>query len=81
MPDFLANAGGLIYLSEAHARAAQPDAPADFSKLSSERLRVIPGNLRQILEVAEAEGILPLEVAERRALESVAAARDGQDLG
>jgi glutamate dehydrogenase/leucine dehydrogenase len=63
VPDYLANAGGLIHL--AVAREGGDDAR------SHEALGVIPENLERVLARCEGEGITPLEAAERLVLESL----------
>ena len=81
VPDFVANAGGLIYLAAAHAAAAGERPMPDPDGPSRERLQAIPRNLLAVLERAAAEAISPLEAAERSALEALAAAKHRQDLG
>ena len=61
VPDFLANAGGLIHLAVAR-EGGDDDA-------TREHLRVIPENLSQVLARAKAEGVEPGEAAERLAME------------
>jgi leucine dehydrogenase len=63
VPDFLANAGGLIHL--AVAREGGDDAA------SRAHLQVIPENLVQVLARAKAEAIDPAAAASRIALERV----------
>src|SRR4051794_16236729 len=67
VPDFLANCGGLIHVSlEWYGREGN----------SEENLIVgAMERLDSALETAEADGITPIEVAERQALERVEAAR------
>jgi glutamate dehydrogenase/leucine dehydrogenase len=64
VPDFLANAGGLIHL--AVFRQGGDDAA------TLEHLQVIPENLALVLARAKAEGVDPAEAAERVALERIA---------
>lgn len=64
VPDFLANAGGLIHLSVALEGGDDAATRA--------RLRVIPANLDRVLSLAESEGIDPGAAAERLALERLA---------
>ena len=59
VPDYLANAGGLIHL--AVAREGGDDAR------SREGLGVIPRNLERVLALCEDEGVTPLDAAERLA--------------
>ena len=69
VPDFLANCGGLIHVSlEWHG--AEGGGEDDLIAGAMERLDAA-------LEVAEADGVTPIEVAERQALERVEAARRG----
>ena len=68
VPDFLANCGGLIHVSlEWYGRRAAA-ARSDLIAGAMERLDCA-------LETAEADGVPPIEVAERQALERVEAAR------
>jgi glutamate dehydrogenase/leucine dehydrogenase len=67
VPDFLANCGGLIHV-EAEWRKVGPDVVRD-------RIARAVESLEQALQTAESEGSTPLEVAERQALERLAAAR------
>lgn len=60
VPDYLANAGGLIHL--AVAREGRDAAE------TRRHLRVIPENLERVLALSKAEGIDPLAAAERIAL-------------
>jgi glutamate dehydrogenase/leucine dehydrogenase len=62
VPDFLANAGGLIAL----AVARDGGGPARIR----EQLKIIPTNLDQVLARAKSCSITPLEAAEQMALES-----------
>lgn len=64
VPDFLANAGGLIHL--AVALEGGDDAA------TRARLRVIPDNLSRVLSLAESAAIDPGAAAERLALERIA---------
>jgi glutamate dehydrogenase/leucine dehydrogenase len=67
VPDFLANCGGLIHVSmEWYGEHGASE--ADLIAGAMERLDAA-------LETAEADGITPIEVAERQALERVEAAR------
>jgi glutamate dehydrogenase/leucine dehydrogenase len=67
VPDFLANCGGLIHVSlEWYGREGGRE--EDLIAGAMERLD-------SALETAEAEGVTPIEVAERQALERVEAAR------
>jgi glutamate dehydrogenase/leucine dehydrogenase len=67
VPDFLANCGGLIHVSlEWYGREGRSE--EDLIAGAMERLD-------SALETAEADGITPIEVAERQALERVEAAR------
>jgi len=65
VPDFLANAGGLISL----AVARQGGGPQDVAR----QLEIIPENLGQVLERAKIAGVTPLEAARALALESLTA--------
>lgn len=64
VPDYLANAGGLIHL--AVAREGGDDAA------SRERLRVIPDNLQRVLAICEAQRIDPVAAAARLVSETLA---------
>jgi len=67
VPDFLANCGGLIHVSlEWYGREGGSE--ADLIAGAMERLDLA-------LETAEADGVPPIEVAERQALERVEAGR------
>jgi glutamate dehydrogenase/leucine dehydrogenase len=67
VPDFLANCGGLIHVSlEWYGRDGASE--EDLIAGAMERLD-------SALDTAEAEGVTPIEVAERQALERVEAAR------
>ncbi len=68
VPDFLANAGGLIHL--AVAREGGDEAA------SRDRLRVIPENLTRVMSCAKAEGLTPAEAAERLASAALTARDD-----
>ncbi len=81
VPDFVANAGGLIYLAAALAAVAEGRPMPDPGGPSRERLRAIPRNLRSVLQRAAREATSPLEAAERSALEALAASKHHQDLG
>lgn len=63
VPDFLANAGGLIFL----AVAREGGGPQDVTR----HLEIIPENLRRVLERAKACGTTPLAAAEQISLESI----------
>jgi leucine dehydrogenase len=63
VPDFLANAGGLISL----AVARDGGGPESVAR----HLEIIPDNLGRVLERAKACGITALEAAEQIALESI----------
>jgi leucine dehydrogenase len=65
VPDYLANAGGLIHL--AVAREGGDEAA------TLEHLQVIPENLARVLARAKAEGLDPAQAADRIALERCAA--------
>jgi valine dehydrogenase (NAD+) len=67
VPDFLANCGGLIHVSNEWYRGAGPS--------ESERIARAMDRLDRAIATAAAEGSTPLEVAERQALERVEAAR------
>jgi valine dehydrogenase (NAD+) len=67
VPDFLANCGGLIHVSNEWYRGAGPS--------EDERISRAMDRLDQAIAVAATEGSTPLEVAERQALERVEAAR------
>lgn len=81
VPDFLANAGGLIYLAASHAAAARGEPAPDPGGPSRERLRAIARTLSVVLERAAAERTTPLEAAEAAALEALAAVKRREDLG
>jgi glutamate dehydrogenase/leucine dehydrogenase len=67
VPDFLANCGGLIHVA---AEWHEEDAEAEERRIEEAMER-----LEEAIATARAEGATPLEVAERRALERVGAAR------
>jgi valine dehydrogenase (NAD+) len=67
VPDFLANCGGLIHVS---LEWYGPDGGGEEELIAGAMER-----LDAALETAEADGITPIEVAERQALERVEAAR------
>jgi valine dehydrogenase (NAD+) len=67
VPDFLANCGGLIHVSNEWYRGAGPS--------EGERIARAMDRLDRAIATAAAEGSTPLEVAERQALERVEAAR------
>ncbi len=64
VPDFLANAGGLIHLA-----CAMEGGDADTTR---EHLRVIPENLDRVLAHAKAHGVNPALAAETIAMDGVA---------
>jgi glutamate dehydrogenase/leucine dehydrogenase len=67
VPDFLANCGGLIHVSMEW-----------YGERGASEAELIAGAMERLdsaLETAEADGITPIEVAERQALERVEAAR------
>jgi glutamate dehydrogenase (NAD(P)+) len=64
VPDFIANAGGLIMAAMEYARKSEGEAFAAIG----EKIRA---NTRRILEKAKSDGILPREAAERIARERV----------
>lgn len=70
VPDYVANAGGLIHLAVAR-EGREGDSRA--------HLRVIPENVDAVLELAKVEGIDPGRAAER--LATAAAREDAADLG
>jgi leucine dehydrogenase len=61
VPDYLANAGGLIHLA-----VALEGGDAEETR---RRLQVIPENLERVLALAKSEGTDPQSVAERLASE------------
>jgi leucine dehydrogenase len=63
VPDYLANAGGLIHLA-----VALEGGDAEETR---RRLRVIPENLERVLAIAKSEGTDPQSVAERLASEAL----------
>ena len=65
VPDYLANAGGLIHLAVAR-EGGDPGA-------SQEELRVIPENLERVLARCQAERIDPVTAAERLVAEALSA--------
>jgi valine dehydrogenase (NAD+) len=67
VPDFLANCGGLIHVSAEWYGQSGPR--------EAELIHGAMENLERALATAESEGSTPIEVAERQALERVAAAR------
>ena len=67
MPDFLANCGGLIHVSREWYGEHGPG-EAELIAGAMDRLELA-------IETARAEGSPPIEVAERQALERIAAAR------
>jgi valine dehydrogenase (NAD+) len=69
VPDFLANCGGLIHVSTEWYGNRGPS--------ESELIAGAMERLELAFETAESEGTPPIEVAERQALERVAAARSG----
>lgn len=82
VPDFLANCGGLIHVSKEWERTSlrtghSPALGQDGSRGPSEDELIARAmeRLDLALEVSEAEGVPPVEVAERQALERVEAQR------
>ena len=73
VPDFLANAGGIIHLAVAREGGDAEE--------SLRRLRVIPENLERVLAMAKAEGIDPNSAAERLASAGLAEGGGPGDLG
>ena len=73
VPDFVANAGGLIHLAVARERGDEA--------ATRERLAVIPENVDRVLERAKMERVDPAIAAERLALAAIAAPDDAPDLG
>jgi glutamate dehydrogenase/leucine dehydrogenase len=69
VPDFLANCGGLIHVSMEWYGHQGPS--------ESDLIAGAMARLDSALETAEADGIPPVDVAERQALERVEAARGG----
>jgi valine dehydrogenase (NAD+) len=67
VPDFLANCGGLIHVSREWYGERGPSEQELIAR-AMERLELA-------IETAESEGVTPIEVAERQALERVEAAR------
>jgi valine dehydrogenase (NAD+) len=67
VPDFLANCGGLIHVASEWYGDDGPDEP--------ELVQSAMDGLERAIATADAEGSTPLAVAERQALERVAAAR------
>lgn len=67
LPDFIANAGGVICGAEEYRGGTQASAFA----VIDEKIR---GNMREVLEVAQADAILPRDAAERLAETRVRAA-------
>jgi glutamate dehydrogenase/leucine dehydrogenase len=67
VPDFLANCGGLIHVASEWYGDGGPDEPELVARAMEA--------LERTLATADAEGATPLEVAERKALERVEAAR------
>jgi glutamate dehydrogenase/leucine dehydrogenase len=67
VPDFLANCGGLIHVSGEWYRDGGGEAEAG-------RIERAMDNLDRAIATAAAEGLTPLEVAERQALERIASA-------
>jgi glutamate dehydrogenase/leucine dehydrogenase len=67
VPDFLANCGGLIHVSLEW-----------YGREGGREEELIAGAMERLdlaLDTAEADGVPPIEVAERQALERVEAAR------
>ena len=82
VPDFLANCGGLIHVSleweEQSLRTGHGPALGERRAEGGSEQDLIAGAMERLdtaLETAEAEGVTPIEVAERQALERVEAAR------
>jgi valine dehydrogenase (NAD+) len=82
VPDFLANCGGLIHVSleweKRSLRTGHGPALAQRRAEGGSETDLIAGAMECLdaaLEVAEADGVTPIEVAERQALERVEAAR------
>ena len=82
VPDFLANCGGLIHVSleweRQSLRTGHGPALAQRRAEGGSETDLIAGAMERLdsaLEVSEADGITPIEVAERQALERVEAAR------
>ena len=82
VPDFLANCGGLIHVSleweRQSLRTGHGPALAQRRADGGSETDLISGAMERLdsaLEVSEADGITPIEVAERQALERVEAAR------
>src|SRR4029079_10431015 len=80
VPDFLANCGGLIHVSlewgEQSLRTGHRPALGERRAEGGSAQDVIAGAMERLdtaLETAEAEGVTPIEVAERQALERVEA--------
>lgn len=71
VPDFLANCGGLIHVSMEWERKSRLQPSASEEELIAGAMT----RLDSALETSEAEGIPPIDVAERQALERVEAAR------
>jgi len=69
VPDFLANCGGLIHVSM--------EWYGQHGATETELIAGAMARLDSALETAEADGIPPIDVAERQALERVEAARGG----
>ena len=67
VPDFLANCGGLIHVSM--------EWYGDTGRSESDLIAGAMARLDSALETAEADGIPPIDVAERQALQRVEAAR------
>ena len=74
VPDFLANCGGLIHVSMEWYGAPARRATREHGARSD---RGAMARLDSALETAEADGIPPIDVAERQALQRVEAARGG----
>ena len=81
VPDFLANCGGLIHVSLEWYRTASlrtghgPVLAHDDGGREEDLIAGAMERLDSALETAEADGVPPIEVAERQALERVEAAR------
>jgi glutamate dehydrogenase/leucine dehydrogenase len=82
VPDFLANCGGLIHVSKewekTSLRTGHGPALAQGGEGGRSEDELIAGAMERLdlaLDTAESEGVTPLEVAERQALERVEAGR------
>jgi valine dehydrogenase (NAD+) len=82
VPDFLANCGGLIHVSlewdKQRLRTGHGPVLAERRREGGREEQLIAGAMERLdlaLDTAEADGVPPIEVAERQALERVEAAR------